>query len=241
MKALGFFLAVLLSVVPAQAQPAAPDMRLWSEQVVSDIMAYDAGNFDSKLENNRHLFTKTGYIKYMRALNQAKIPDLIKKDGYEARVKILCGAQFLPPLAADKEGVIRVRVPIEQSYATKAQMLTRKNMVIDLVLHPDSSGDVPDRMAIDQIIAAIPKKSEPLPCANEPAPDDIAEAPTTDTPAPADNAIDVAAPEAIPPIMPDPEFNNLDARLKKLRQERDEAMARYDKEIEALLKSKTSQ
>ena len=150
MKALGFFLAVLLSVVPAQAQPVAPDMRLWSEQVVSDIMAYDAGNFDSKLENNRHLFTKTGYIKYMRALNQAKIPDLIKKAGYEARVKILCGAQFLPPLAADKEGVIRVRVPIEQIYATKAQMLTRKNMIIDLVLHPDSSSDVPARMAIDQ-------------------------------------------------------------------------------------------
>lgn len=241
MKAFLLFIAVLLSTVPADAQPATPDMRIWSEQVVSDIMAYDASNFDSKLESSRHLFTKTGYIKYMRAINQAKIPDLIKKDGYEARVKILCGAQFLPPLSADKDGVIRVRVPIEQSYATKAQMLTRKNMIIDLVLQPDSSGEVPDRMAIDQIIAAIPKKSEPLPCANEPAPEDVAETPTPETHAVADDAIDVATPEAVPPIMPDPEIGNLDARLKRLRQERDEAIARYDREIEALLRSKSDQ
>lgn len=241
MKAFLLFIAVLLSTVPADAQPATPDMRIWSEQVVSDIMAYDASNFDSKLESSRHLFTKTGYIKYMRAINQAKIPDLIKKDGYEARVKILCGAQFLPPLSADKEGVIRVRVPIEQSYATKVQMLTRKNMIIDLVLQPDSSGEVPDRMAIDQIIAAIPKKSEPLPCANEPAPEDITEAPAAETPAVADNTINVAVPEAVPPIMPDLETHNLDARLKRLRQERDEAIARYDREIEALLRSKSDQ
>ncbi len=239
MKAFLLFLAALLSAVPAYAQPATSDMRIWSEQVVSDIMAYDASNFDSKLESSRHLFTKTGYIKYMRAINQAKIPDLIKKDGYEARVKVLCGAQFLPPLSSDKEGVIRVRVPIEQSYATKAQMLTRKNMIIDLVLHPDSSDDAPERMAIDQIIAAIPKKSDPLPCANEPAPEGVADAPAAETPVIADDAIDVATPAAVPPIMPDPEFNNLDARLKRLRQERDEAIARYDKEIEALLKSKS--
>lgn len=239
MKAFLLFLAALLSAVPAYAQPATSDMRIWSEQVVSDIMAYDASNFDSKLESSRHLFTKTGYIKYMRAINQAKIPDLIKKDGYEARVKVLCGAQFLPPLSSDKEGVIRVRVPIEQSYATKAQMLTRKNMIIDLVLHPDSSDDAPERMAIDQIIAAIPKKSDPLPCANESAPEGVADAPAAETPVIADDAINVATPAAVPPIMPDPEFNNLDARLKRLRQERDEAIARYDKEIEALLKSKS--
>jgi hypothetical protein len=99
------------------------DIQTWLQQYVADALTLDGRNYDQKTLVNQKYFTTEGYSQYIKSLNVASLPTLLKQQYYHVSAVI--------PLSPEitQEGVRDTTPAVDRIRAENANLPVPKNFI----------------------------------------------------------------------------------------------------------------
>lgn len=114
-----------------------PILSVWANEAIVSTYSFDAANIIERQKNIAKYFTSQGWINYTKALDSAKLKDIVQKNGYS-----VSSVALLPPeiktLQANKEW--QVTMPLLVLYKNK-QHQQKQTLQIVITVVTAKSGE----------------------------------------------------------------------------------------------------
>lgn len=141
------FLIIPFNVAQAHETKSNEAMFLWAQNAVVDVGAYGFHDLDKRLDQIKTHFTDTGYHKYIKAFNNARIRDMVLDRQMVHKLQVTCAPQIISFDAADQNTKLKLTI-LETWYAGDRK--NEKYHELTLKIKTMMQTDQKDAFAIEQ-------------------------------------------------------------------------------------------
>lgn len=156
------FLCSLLLASALQAQPLAdsPQLSVWVNEAIITTFTYNYQNFLPRQKENARYFTADGWIRYSKALQDAKLPETIKSNSYD----VTAVATLPPEIKAVNDHQWQAVMPVLVLY-TNPSYKQKQSLAVTITFIEAPAGTGVRGFAITNLQSVVVKP--PCQCSNE--------------------------------------------------------------------------